>query len=51
LAVNMLNSVFLPCIASSLTSTSCFQVNFYYTMYITTDYYSLSYIRIYISFI
>jgi hypothetical protein len=26
LFVNMLNSVFLPCIASSFTSTSCFQV-------------------------
>ena len=24
--VNMLNSVFIPCIASSFTSTSCFQV-------------------------
>jgi hypothetical protein len=26
LFVNMLNSVFIPCIASSFTSTSCFQV-------------------------
>jgi hypothetical protein len=27
LFTNMLNSVFLPCIASLFTSTSCFQVN------------------------
>jgi hypothetical protein len=27
LFVNMLNSVFIPCIASSFTSTSCFQVS------------------------
>jgi hypothetical protein len=28
LFVNMLNSVFIPCIASSFTSTSCFQVKY-----------------------
>jgi hypothetical protein len=36
LFVNMLNSVFIPCIASSFTSTSCFQVciDMYFALYV-----------------